>query len=101
MTHYDTSYKHLPRKEADEKALEDIKEYLGEEIYNNFVKEIEAGIATGDVTAKTINMYFGFAGISGYPYHAFCRKYCLASYREWMHSGKDPVQTDENGYTIK
>jgi hypothetical protein len=48
-------------------------------------------------------MTLGFAGISGRPFHAFCRRYCLNKYREWMASndGGSPVQTDEEGFRIK
>jgi hypothetical protein len=95
MTHYDVSYKGMDREEADRKALNDIAEYLGG--VDKFVEIVEA--CKGE-TIQRINLWFAMGGISGYPFHAFCRKYHLAAYREWMHAEPDPVLTDENGYSI-
>lgn len=100
MTSYNTDYRSLSKEDADIAALKDIESYLGEEKYQNLVKGVELDYAKGELSAERLNFLFGIAGISGYPFHAFARKYMLDSYRGWMHSGEDAVQTDEKGYTI-
>lgn len=109
------SYKGLDRKRADEKAIQDIAGYLGDErvaLFGDLVAyatciehEIEMLGQDGKPHKQTmqgLNMTFGFAGISGYPFHAFCRRYCLSAYRTWMASSSDgqPVETDEEGFAL-
>lgn len=99
-----TNYKKLDNAAADAKAIEDIKEYLGSinpEVFDMFV-ELATAIEARDPKYKfgSLNMQFGIAGVSGYPFHAFCRKYCLQAYREWMGGGSDPIETDANGFNL-
>lgn len=116
MTHYNIDYSTLQmsEKEKDEKAIQDILEYLGMEkaaLFGDIVQlacciehEILCLSNDGQLRKQTIqglNMTLGFAGISGRPFHAFCRRYCLSKYREWMASGSDPVQTDEEGFRVE
>lgn len=106
--HYETSYKNLPREEADEKAIQDIMDYLGTEktsLFGDLVQlatyiELDKEIEGRKQTIQSLNMTFGFGGISGYPFHAFCRRYCLSKYRAWMADGSDSISTDEQGFTI-
>lgn len=90
--HYDISYENLPREEADAKALADIVEYLGQKKFD----EITTWLSKAPFT--TVNFVLSFLGIQGYPFHAYCRKYHLAAYREWMAGDDDPVPTDEQGF---
>ena len=94
---YEISYENIAdRKERDEKAIQDIKDYLSPELWDIMMELIE-----GPHTIKDINMSLAFAGVSGYPFHAFCRKYSLEKYREWMQSpnGGEPVIVDEQGFS--
>lgn len=47
-----------------------------------------------------LNMAIMIGGVSGLPYHAFCRKHCLTAYRLWMHDGADAVLTNEEGFAL-
>lgn len=115
MTHYLTKYDSLTRQQADDKAIEDIIEYLGNTpekivlfaelavLANCIEHEILCESNDGTLRKPTIqglNMTFGFAGISGRPFHAFCRKFCFNKYVAWMTSGNDAVQLDEEGFTV-
>lgn len=97
MTHYDVSYKGMSRAEADTKAIKDIQEYLTPKQWEIFM----GMVANPDTTIHTLNMSFGFVGVSGYPFHAFCRKYMFDKYVEWMTTGEDAVKLDAEGFTIK
>jgi hypothetical protein len=116
MSHYEKKYTSSDRKADDEQAIQDIVEYLGMKripLFGDLVQlavcvehEILCKGRDGELHKQTIeglNMTLGFAGISGRPFHAFCRRYCLNKYREWMASndGGSPVQTDEEGFRIK
>lgn len=91
-------YKHYiesDRNEADALAIADIREYLSSKQWQVVREMAELG------NIDMVNLGLGIAGVSGYPFHAFCRKYCLEAYRTWMHGGDDAVRTDEDGFTIK
>lgn len=101
---YEIQYKHLGREEADAKAIEDIKDWMGrdEKGAERFLILVEVAneILQGKSPFGSLNMTMGFVGIQGFPFHAFARKYCLEPYREWMMDDSDPVMVDEKGYTI-
>jgi len=80
----------------DEAAINDTKNYLGEERFAFVVSELEK--ARNAEWIEQMNFALSFAGVSGLPFHAMCRKYALTAYREWMHSGDDAVLTDERGF---
>lgn len=84
------------REEADLAAIHDMRNYLGDEKFGLLVRVTkEPGLTIGK-----LSFLMEFAGVSGYPSHAFCRRYCLDLYREWMHSGDDAVPTDSKGFPI-
>jgi hypothetical protein len=84
----------------DEAAISDTKDYLGEERFELLSSALTA--CGSDKMVQDMNIAFSFAGVSGLPFHAMCRKYCLEAYREWMHSGDDGTAlTDERGYRIE
>ena len=96
--HYEKSYKNLEPKEADEQAIRDIVEYLSgrEQLFGDLVQlavciEHEIPCESSDGKARvqkfqSLNMTFGFAGITGFPFHAFCRRYCPNKYKAWVES---------------
>ena len=115
MTHYYTQYESGSREDKDEQAIKDIIDYLGTSpekiilfaelaVLANCI-EHEVLCMSNDGTPRKqsiqgLNMTFGIAGISGRPFHAFCRKFCLNKYREWLssNSGGEPVVSDEQGF---
>lgn len=118
MTHYNRSYKGMDRKQADEKAINDIWEWMSGTyhdkaitLYGDLVQlavhiEYELPMRGKDGTPhvlkfNSLNMTFGMAGISGYPFHAFCRRYCPNKYREWMTSGPDAVELNDEGFALE
>lgn len=99
MSHYDVSYKNIQsRTERDSKAIQDIIDYIGKEKF----RILEQITEDPKHSIGMLNMAMGFAGVSGMPFHAFCRRYPLAKYRIWMadDSFGDPIETDEQGFTI-
>lgn len=111
MTHYHTSYKGMDRKQADSKAIADIMEWWGNGekaflLFGDMVQyatHVEQAIKSDEgrvLTFQSLNMMFGMSGVSGYPFHAFCRRWCPNKYREWMTTGPDAVELDEEGFTI-
>lgn len=110
MTHYNTSYEVSTdpkiRQEQDEKAIADIMEYLGTAKAALFGDLVAVAVCIAQVPdtkfkINSLNMMMGMAGISGRPFHAFCRRYCLKAYREWMSEGSDGVETDEMGFIVQ
>lgn len=95
---YDISYANLPRHLADDKAIDDLKSYVGDKPFAVLLQE--ADTINTDKDWQSFNNMLGFIGVRGYPVHAFGRRYCLTAYREWMHSRNDPVPTDAHGFTI-
>lgn len=91
----------MPRWQADDRALDDLKEWLTDKNWQIFREEAEK--VTDAQGWITINNSFGFIGVQGYPVHAFGRRYCLIGYRDWMHSETDggPIETDAQGFVIK
>ena len=99
---YEVSYKGMDPEAADEKAISDIMEYLGIEkaaLFGDLVAlathiEWEIPCESNDGQMRTqkiqgLNMAMGFAGISGFPFHAFCRRFCPTKYKKWMDSSVD------------
>lgn len=100
MTHYDVSYKGLDRVTADKKAIKDIFLYVGDTEKMQVIIDLAKACRTAK-EVQALNMSLAmFLGVSGYPFHALARKYCLAAYREWMHDGTDSVPTDEEGFSL-
>jgi hypothetical protein len=100
--HTNISYKDLGRDEADAKAIADIEEYCGAKFYEVLLAETKVveDIGTGEAFQQ-LNIAMAFAGIKGFPIHAWGRRKCLKAYRAWMADGEDGVETDEAGYTVE
>lgn len=71
MTHYDISYKDLPEAQAHTKAIQDIKEYLGDDRFDKITKEFQKKILSFDNFA----MYASITGVQGFPVQAWY-KHC-------------------------
>lgn len=102
---YITSYNDpsKTREQHDEQAINDIREYLGsKEKFDLFVDAAEK-VNDGEGTIQSLNLLFGFAGIRDRPFHAFCRKYALEKYKEWLRADIDGEQyeCDEQGFIIE
>lgn len=89
--------------EADTLAIDQIKGFLSPNQWDALQQGV-GQVMCNHMTVKQFSFLFGLAGIQGYPFHAFCRKYLLKEYREWMHAGdknEPAVMTDEQGFPIK
>ena len=88
------------REQLDIQAIEDIKEYLGTDVAGvkrfSLLVECANEVNHDKMSVHQHNKTFGFAGISGRQFHAFCRKYCLEKLKEWYAStiGGKPVKYD-------
>lgn len=91
---YERHYSSADKATNDKVAIKDIKKYLNAEAWDTLMQMV------GDpqTTIQHINIALAIAGISGYPFHAFCRKYMLEKYREWL---GDEYPTDEQGYPLE
>lgn len=96
MTQYDRHYSGSPR-EMDDTAIADMREYLEPQQWNALVKLA----SLPETTINHVNFAMAFAGVSGRPFHAFCRRYMLERYREWMASEPDPIETDDEGHRLE
>lgn len=98
--HYERTYAHIQdRKAKDAKAIDDIREYCWPELWDALLVESGACRERGTAEAfQQLNIAMAFAGISGFPVHAWGRKHCLAAYRAWMADGKNGVATDDQGF---
>jgi hypothetical protein len=95
MSHYTKSYADLSREQADAGAIADMREYLNDKQWEALLELAKAG------NVRHVNMALGLAGVSGRPFHAFCRAHMLEAYRAWMADGDDAVQTDEAGFSLE
>lgn len=78
---------HKTEEAGDKAALKDLKQWLGTERYGRF-----CGIACMCKTAKDVaglNFLLGFAGATGRPFHALCRKECPEAFKLWLKGGKE------------
>ena len=71
MSHYDVDYSNMTPQAKHLKAIDDIKDYMGEEKYKSLSKAFKT---EGPLTMDEFEMYCSLAGIQGYP--------CLAWYNE-------------------
>jgi hypothetical protein len=90
MTHTSVSYAGKTQEAGDKAALKDLKQWLGVERYGRFL-----GISCMCKTAQdvaSLNFLLGFAGATGRPFHALCRKECPKAYALWQEA--EPVGDD-------
>ncbi len=97
---YEIPYVEGSREELDAKAIKDIKEYLNDNKKWELLLECAKAVNEGTISVQQMNFTFGFTGIEGRPFLAFCRKHCLEKYKAWLSSdaGGEPVEYDEQGF---
>ncbi len=64
MTHYDVDYSKLTPQAKYNKAIADIKDYMGEERYNKVIglfKQMQP------IPLEKFHLQMSFAGVQGYP----------------------------------
>ena len=66
--HYTVSYEGLSSQEKHDKALGDLKEYLGEDRFEQLTRELSRH---PDLTLEQFEFYASFAGVQGYPVRAW------------------------------
>lgn len=67
MTHYDVSYAGLEGDEKQAKALQDIREYMGDDKFVKVCLELRKG---GKPEFESFQTACSFGGIQGYPVRA-------------------------------
>lgn len=72
MTHYDVDYTGLDPIEKHNKAIQDIKEYLGESRFEELTTMFREDEA---ITLREFQIAVSFAGVQGYPTKAWFN-YC-------------------------
>lgn len=69
MTHYTTNYEGLSEIEKHNKAIEDIKDYMGAEKFEELTKRVK--VEYPNWTLEQFRMAVSFAGVQGYPVKAW------------------------------
>lgn len=93
MSHYEISYADISdRHLKDGLALCDIMDYVGQEKFD-LLREL-----ANTLDCLGMNFAMSFAGVSGHPFHAFCRTFMFDKYIAWMADPKDPVVVDSEGF---
>lgn len=64
MTHYDVDYSNLTPQAKFNRAISDIKDYMGEEHYNKVVSLFKQ---EQPPPLEVFHMHMSFAGVQGYP----------------------------------
>lgn len=64
MTHYDVDYSALTPQEKFNKAIADIKDYMGEERYAKVVSLFKLH---PPIALEVFHLQMSFAGVQGYP----------------------------------
>jgi hypothetical protein len=72
MTHYNVDYSGMDEVAKHNKAIEDIKEYMGEERFT----KLTALLKEDSYTLSQFEMAVSFAGVQGYPAKAWYN-YCF------------------------
>ena len=72
MTHYTVNYEGLDKVTKHNKAIQDIKDYLGEDRFN----QITELVRKDSYTLDQFRMAVSFAGVQGYPAKAWYN-YCF------------------------
>jgi len=98
--HSTVSYKDMSREAADAAALADIREYCSPKQWEALLT-LSLQVSKGTAPIEALAFGFGVAGISGYPFHAYCRHYCLGAFRTWMTEGVDGVPVDAQGFPLR
>lgn len=102
MTHTNVDYStQANREDRDATALADAYDWWSESQAAHLEQAASEVKTSEDI--QILNMAMSFSGVCGLPFHAFCRKYCLAAYRLWMADPKmgKPYETDEQGFCIE
>ena len=63
-------------------AINDIKEYFGEERWAALMEVVE----DPNTTCQTLDFLLNFAGVQGFPVHAFMKRYRATDYQAWYDS---------------
>lgn len=97
--HVDIHYVSDDRTRDDAAALADIADFLSDKQMAALLKTASM-VREGTADMAFLNFCFSFVGISGYPVAAFCRKHCLAQFRDWMNAEPDAVPVDLDGFPL-
>ena len=97
---YEVNYADIGNRAArDDAAIADLRAYVSADAFTFLVEYAEGATLAEHIPPLRFALSTG--GISGLPFHAFCRRYCLAAYRAWMHEGEDAIHTDEQGFPLQ
>jgi len=69
MVHYTIDYAGMSPQDAHTKAIQDIKDYMGEERYTIMTKRLRLESPPG--VGAFMHIYAPFAGVQGYPARAW------------------------------
>lgn len=101
---YERHYVGKSGPDLDRDAISDLRDYVSQDQWDTLQQAV-GQLTAGSLTFKQFNFLFGIAGVTGRPFHAFCRRYCLEEYRAWMaepsSEAPEGIQTDEAGFRIE
>jgi hypothetical protein len=73
--------------DADTHAIADLRDWLTDRQWN--IIEGAARDATDVAHIRDICMALDLCGVSGYPFHAFCRTHCPEAYALWLNQDQE------------
>lgn len=65
MTHYTMDYSNMTPQQAYDKCISDIKDYLGEEKFEDISKQFRSEVP--DMSIETFAFYLEICGVQGFP----------------------------------
>jgi len=72
----------LTDAEKDERAIADMKEYLGEKRWELLHGLLVSEVNEGKVSIGDVILSLSLVGVQGFPVHAFLRTYCTEAYNK-------------------
>lgn len=101
MTHYNVDYSKTNDRDAgDRDAVWDLLEWCNAKQWEILVQTAQSAKTIKDV--QVLNFQMSFVGVTGRPFMALCRCFCLDALKLWWHNPEDPppvnATMDDNGF---
>lgn len=73
-------YADFPEAERERRAIIDIIRYIGATRYKLLVRMAK----DANTNLQAVNFSMAFCGVSGFPFHAFAKRYMPKKYEAWI-----------------
>ena len=76
MTHYTVDYSNMTPQAKHNKAIADIRDYLGDDKFEKLTLDFRALYVDRGLTVGVLGRYLMLAGVDGYPVRAWHAEIC-------------------------